>query len=121
MPDECASSTRMYASCSRHTSTISRSGATSPRIEYNPSTTTSRLRSCFGSRTSFLARFDGELCCTHTTSAPERRVADAGVAFGIEHHHIARAAQRADHAEIRLVAGRENACGTFCEEACEVV
>src|SRR6187455_1207407 len=54
---------------------MSFSGATSPRMEYSPSTTTRRLRSPAGSRSSFVRRLSGELCRKATTCDAVWRVA----------------------------------------------
>src|SRR5436190_888795 len=110
VPSECASSTSRYAPCARHTSTMSRSGATSPRIEYSPSTTTRRLPPGPGSRSSFLRRLSAELWRKPITCAAVCRVDDVGMKREAEvivraehqrrpaaHHDFARPEHLLDH------------------------
>ena len=88
---------------------MSRSGATSPRIEYSPSTTTRRLRPA-RQPLELLAQAVGRVVAEadHLRRRLPRRVVNAGVAVAVDQDDVAGAAQAADERQVRLVAGAED-------------
>ena len=108
-PNECASSTISQAPASRQAATMSASGATSPLIEYSPSTTT-RHRPAAGLSGQLAREVGGGVVPErkHLRAAQPRAVVDAGVALDVEEHRVVGAAQAGDDAEVRLIAGRED-------------
>ena len=84
---------------------ISASGATSPLIEYRPSTTTRQDRGS-PAFSSFRARSAAELWRNdeHPRAAQSGAVVDARVAFDVEDDGVVGPAQAGNHRQVRLVA-----------------
>ncbi len=82
-----------------------RSGATSPLIEYRPSTTT-RQRRGSGRRDSFRSQIGGRVVPErkHLRAAQPCAVVDARVALDVDEHGVVRPAEPGDHAEVGLIA-----------------
>ena len=104
---------------------MSRSGATSPRIEYSPSTTTRRLRpllSPLRQPLELLAQALGRVVAEADDLRRRlaRRVVDARVAVAVDQDHIVGPAEAADEREVRLVAGAEDDRVTLAEPVGEL-
>ena len=109
-PAACASSTISRAPCALHSSTIRGRSATSPSIEKTPSTTTSTPPpSSPGALEHLLELVEPPVAERAQLGAREQAaVEDRGVVGGVGDHRVAGRQQRAERADVGLVAGGED-------------